>query len=62
MFADSVFKKLGCGGRAKTLKREQIRTLWEREGGMIWENGIKICIISYKKKNKRSHLKKKKEC
>ena len=49
MFADSVFKKLGCGGRAKTLKKEQIRTLWEREGGMIWENGIKICIISYKK-------------
>ena len=24
-------------------------TLWEREGGMIWENGIEICIISYKK-------------
>ena len=23
-------------------------TLWEREGGMIWENGIKTCIISYK--------------
>ena len=23
-------------------------TLWE-EGGMIWENGIKTCIISYKK-------------
>ena len=22
--------------------------LWER-GGMIWENGIKTCIISYKK-------------
>ena len=22
MFADSVFKKLGCGGRAKTLKKE----------------------------------------
>ena len=21
----------------------------EGEGGMIWENGIKICIISYKK-------------
>ena len=20
----------------------------EREGGMIWENGIEICIISYK--------------
>ena len=24
-------------------------TLWEREGGMIWENVIKTCIISYKK-------------
>ena len=21
-------------------------TLWERERGMIWENGIKTCIIS----------------
>ena len=25
-------------------------TLWEREVGMIWENGIKTCIISYKKR------------
>ena len=25
-------------------------TLWEREGWMIWENGIKTCIISYKKR------------
>ena len=24
-------------------------TLWEREGGMIWENGVKTCI-SYKKR------------
>ena len=24
-------------------------TLWEREEGMIWENGMKTCIISYKK-------------
>ena len=24
-------------------------TLWERERGMIWENGIKTCITSYKK-------------
>ena len=24
-------------------------TLWEREEGMIWENGIETCIISYKK-------------
>ena len=25
-------------------------TLWEREGGMIWENCIETCIISYKKR------------
>ena len=25
-------------------------TLWEREGRMIWENGIETCIISYKKR------------
>ena len=25
-------------------------TLWEREKGMIWENGIKTCIISYMKR------------
>ena len=25
-------------------------TLWEREAGMIWENGMKTCIISYKKR------------
>ena len=25
-------------------------TLWEREGGLNWENGIKTCIISYKKR------------
>ena len=25
-------------------------TLWEREREMIWENGIKTCIISYKKR------------
>ena len=25
-------------------------TLWERAGGIIWENGIKTCIISYKKR------------
>ena len=35
-------------------KRQMYRTvfgtLWERQGGMIWENGIKTCIISYKKR------------
>ena len=29
--------------------RTEFWTLWERGGGMIWENGIKTCIISYKK-------------
>ena len=28
---------------------EQSFGLGGREGGMIWENGIKICIILYKK-------------
>ena len=39
----------------KTAKETQVyRTvfwaLWERKGGMIWENGIKTCIISCKKR------------
>ena len=25
-------------------------TLWERERGLIWENGIETCIISYVKR------------
>ena len=25
-------------------------TLWERGEGMIWDNGIETCIISYKKR------------
>ena len=29
---------------------EQSFGLWERERGMIWENGIETCIISYKKR------------
>ena len=29
---------------------EQSFRLWEREGGMIWENGIETCIISYMKR------------
>ena len=38
----------------KTAKETQMYrtvfwTLWERAGGMIGENGIKTCIISYKK-------------
>ena len=31
-------------------------TLWEREVGMLWENGIKTCITSYKKRIARPGL------
>ena len=31
------------------MSRTVFWTLWEREGEMIWENGIETCIISYKK-------------
>ena len=30
--------------------RTVLWTLWETEGRMIWENGIKTCTISYKKR------------
>ena len=32
-----------------TMYRTVFWTLGEGEGGMIWENGIETCIISYKK-------------
>ena len=39
---------------ARQQKRRRYRTLLdsvgEGEGGMIWENGIETCIISYKKR------------
>ena len=28
---------------------EEISSVGDGEGGMIWENGIETCIISYKK-------------
>ena len=31
------------------MNRTVFWTLWERERGMIWENGIETCIIAYKK-------------
>ena len=41
--------------RSETAKETQMYrtvfwTLWERGQGMIWENGIERCIISYKKR------------
>ena len=35
--------------KEKQMYRTVFWTLCEREGWMIWENGIKTCIISYKK-------------
>ena len=28
----------------------------EGKGGMIWENGIETCMISYKKRNRQSRF------
>ena len=32
--------------------RSLLDSVGEGEGGMIWENGIETCILSYVKKNK----------
>ena len=42
------------GWVCKTAKETQMYrtvfwTLWEREGGMIWEHGNETCVISCKK-------------
>ena len=36
-------------GNDNTVCETAKETVGEGEGGMIWENGIKTCIISYKK-------------
>ena len=35
--------------KERQMYRTVFWTLQEGEGGMIWENGIETCIISYKK-------------
>ena len=42
---------IGGYGKIKAGKREfsLLDSVGEGEGGMIWENGIETCIISYKK-------------
>ena len=32
------------------MSRTVFWTLWERESGMIWKNGIEACITSYKER------------
>ena len=36
--------------RHRCIEQTVFWTLGEGEGGMIWENGIETCIISYKKR------------
>ena len=35
--------------RDTDVQNSLLDSVGEREGGMIWENGIEICIMSYKK-------------
>ena len=35
--------------RDTDVKNRLLESMGEGEGGMIWENGIETCIISYKK-------------
>ena len=36
--------------RDTNVKNKPLDSVGEGEGGMIWENGIEACIISYKKR------------
>ena len=38
------------GAQLSELVLKNIPSVGEGEGGMIWENGIEICIISYMKR------------
>ena len=35
--------------KSTDVKNSLLNSVGEGEGGMIWENGIETCIISYKK-------------
>ena len=37
--------------RDTDVENRLLDSVGEGEGGMIWENGIETCIISYKKRN-----------
>ena len=47
---EKVTLKLNETEKETQMYRTVFWTLWEREGGMIWETGIKTCIILYKKR------------
>ena len=49
-FRKMVMTTLSARQQETQMYRIIFWTLWEREGGMIWENGIKTCIISHKKR------------
>ena len=41
---------MGDSKRDTDVKNSLLDSVGEGEGGMIWENGIETCIISYKKR------------
>ena len=49
-FRKMVMITLYVRQQKRQMDRTDFWTLGEREGGMIWENGIETCIISYKKR------------
>ena len=40
------------GSKKDTDVKTEFLTLWECEGGMIWENSIETCILLYAKYDK----------
>ena len=46
MYDNPVYKT----AKETLMYRTVLWTLWERVRGMIWENDIETCIISYKKR------------
>ena len=48
-FRKMVMITLYVRQQKRQMDRTDFWTLGEREGGMIWENGIETCIISYMK-------------
>ena len=40
----------------RDIKNRLLDSVGEGEGGMIWENGIETCILSYMKRNRQSRF------
>ena len=42
--------------RDTNVQKSLLDSVGDGKGGMIWENGIETCIISYKKRNHQSRF------